>query len=184
MRYLGRLIALLSLVAAVNTSSAQLKLDTLGWKPPLRIPLYLSGNFAELRSGHFHAGLDLKTQGKEGYRVYAVKDGYVSRIKVSPTGYGHSVYITHPDGYTSLYAHMREFNIQIGRYVRAAQYRNKSFPVDLFLKPDEIPVRAMCSDYRETQARRVVRTCISRFATHAMLARLTVCSWVLILRMI
>ena len=70
-----------------------------------------------------------------------MKDGYVSRIKVSPTGYGHSVYITHPDGYTSLYAHMREFNIQIGRYVRDAQYKRKSFAVDLFLKPDEMPVR-------------------------------------------
>lgn len=141
MRYLSKAFVLLSLVLAANMSVAQLKLDTLGWKPPLRIPLFLSGNFAELRSGHFHAGLDLKTQGKEGYRVYAVKDGFVSRIKVSPTGYGHSVYITHPDGYTSLYAHMREFNIQIGRYVRAAQYKNKSFSVDLFLKPDEIPVR-------------------------------------------
>ena len=138
---MNRLFALIFIAVLANPATAQLKLDTLGWKSPLHIPLFLSGNFAELRSGHFHAGLDLKTQGKEGYRVYAVKDGYISRIKVSPTGYGHAVYITHPDGYTSLYGHMREYNIQIGRYVRAAQYKQKSFSVDLFLKPDEMPVR-------------------------------------------
>ena len=141
MNRLNKIFALLAFVFVANAALAQLKLDTLGWKIPLHIPIYLSGNFAELRSGHFHAGLDMKTQGKEGFRVYAVKDGYVSRIKVSPTGYGHSVYVTHPDGYTSLYAHLREFNIQIGRYVRDAQYSRKSFPVDLFLKPDEMPVR-------------------------------------------
>ncbi|MBR2195497.1 MAG: M23 family metallopeptidase [Salinivirgaceae bacterium] len=138
---MNKLFTLFFVAIMANPAMAQLKLDTLGWKSPLHIPLFLSGNFAELRSGHFHAGLDLKTQGKEGYRVYAVKDGYISRIKVSPTGYGHAVYITHPDGYTSLYGHMREYNIQIGRYVRAAQYKQKSFSVDLFLKPDEMPVR-------------------------------------------
>ncbi len=140
MKYLNKIIVLFTIILAANTAPAQLRLDTLGWKSPLHIPIYLSGNFAELRSGHFHAGLDMKTQGKEGFRVYAVKDGYVSRIKVSPTGYGHSVYVTHPDGYTSLYAHLREFNIQIGRYVRDAQYSRKSFAVDLFPKADEIPV--------------------------------------------
>lgn len=142
MKYISKIIVLSALLFASHISVAQLKLDTLGWQVPLHIPLYLSGNFAELRSGHFHAGLDFKTQGKEGFRVYAVKDGYVSRIKVSPTGYGHSVYISHPDGYTSVYAHMREFNIQIGRYVRDAQYKRKSFAVDLFLKPDDMPVKA------------------------------------------
>lgn len=121
---------------------AQLKLDTLGWIPPLKIPLLLSGNFAELRSGHFHAGLDMKTQGKEGYRIYAVQDGYVARIKVSPTGYGHAIYINHPDGYTSVYAHMREFNIQIGKYVRMMQYQKKRFDVDLFFSPEDMPVKA------------------------------------------
>lgn len=135
-------LIVLSLIALfqLNTATAQLRFDTLGWICPLKIPIYLSGNFAELRSGHFHAGLDMKTQGKVGFRIYAVQKGYVSRIKVSPTGYGHSVYITHPDGYTSVYAHMLEFNIQIGRYVRAQQYKKHSFPVDLFLKPGEIPI--------------------------------------------
>lgn len=142
MNYISKLVSLSALLFLSNVSVAQLKLDTLGWQSPLHIPLYLSGNFAELRSAHFHAGLDFKTQGKEGFRVYATKDGYISRIKVSPTGYGHSIYITHPDGYTSVYAHMREYNIQIGRYVRDAQYKRRSFSVDLFLKPDEMPVKA------------------------------------------
>lgn len=142
MNYILKFISLSALFFLSNVSVAQLKLDTLGWKAPLHIPLYLSGNFAELRSGHFHAGLDFKTQGKEGFRVYAVKDGFVSRIKVSPTGYGHSIYISHPDGYTSVYAHMREYNIQIGRYVRDAQYKRKSFAVDLFLNPGDIQVKA------------------------------------------
>ena len=141
MRNVATILLLAALCILTQSATAQLKLDTLGWKSPLRIPLYLSGNFAELRSGHFHAGLDLKTQGKEGYKVYAVKDGYISRIKVSPTGYGHAVYVIHPDGYTSVYGHLREYNIQIGRYVRAAQYKQKSFSVDLFLKPDDMPVR-------------------------------------------
>ena len=141
MRNVANVLLLTAFCFLTQSATAQLKLDTLGWKSPLRIPLYLSGNFAELRSGHFHAGLDLKTQGKEGYRVYAVKDGYISRIKVSPTGYGHALYVIHPDGYTSVYGHLREYNIQIGRYVRAAQYKQKSFSVDLFLKPDEMPVR-------------------------------------------
>jgi len=141
MSVVSRLLFSVFFVFSSLYAAAQLKLDTLGWKPPVRIPIYLSGNFAELRSGHFHAGLDIKTQGKEGFRVYAVKDGYVSRIKVSPTGYGHALYINHPDGYTSVYGHLLEYNIQIGRYVRDAQYKKHRFDVDLFLKPDEMPVK-------------------------------------------
>jgi hypothetical protein len=128
------------LIIPGKKSFAQLRFDTLNWAPPVDIPIFLAGNFAELRSGHFHAGIDIKTRGHEGYKIYAVQKGYVSRIKVAPDGYGQSVYITHPDGYTSVYGHLREFNIQIGRYVRKAQYEKESFAVDLFLNPDEIPV--------------------------------------------
>lgn len=118
----------------------QLRLDTLGWEAPLDIPMFLSGNFAELRNNHFHAGIDIKTQGREGFKVYAVKKGYVSRIKISPYGYGKALYITHPDGYTSVYAHLKEFNIQIERYVKKIQYKRKNFAVDIYPNSNEINV--------------------------------------------
>ena len=72
---------------------------------PLDIPLLLSGNFGELRPNHFHAGVDFKTQGKEGLNIYTIKEGYVSRIKVGAYGYGKALYVTHPNGYTSVYTH-------------------------------------------------------------------------------
>jgi len=119
---------------------SQLKLDTLGWIPPVDIPIYLSGNFAELRTGHFHAGIDIKTQGQEGFKIYAVQDGYISRIKVSSGGYGKAIYINHPDGYTSVYAHLKEYNIQLDKYVRAKQYENKSYNINIFPEKGELTV--------------------------------------------
>ncbi len=130
-----------SLLLAALSTHAQLRLDTLGWRSPVDIPIYLSGNFAELRSDHFHSGIDIKTQGEEGHKIYAVQDGYVARVKVSPTGYGNAIYIIHPDGYTSVYAHLSEFGIQLERYVRSAQYNKESFAVNLFPKPGEIVVK-------------------------------------------
>jgi murein DD-endopeptidase MepM/ murein hydrolase activator NlpD len=125
----------------INLSSfAQLKRDTLGWIPPVDIPIYLSGNFAELRTGHFHAGIDIKTQGNEGFKVYAVQDGYISRIKVSSGGYGKAVYITHPDSYTSVYGHLKEYNIQLDKYVKAIQYERKSYGVDIFPEKGELAI--------------------------------------------
>ncbi len=127
----NQLFAVVLLLMCGN-SMAQLKLDTLQWRSPVGIPIKLSGNFAELRPDHFHAGIDIKTNGKEGYKIYAVQDGYISRIKVSPTGYGKAIYIVHPDGYTSVYTHLSRFNIQIEKYVRSEQYKNESFDVDLY----------------------------------------------------
>lgn len=109
---------------------------------PLDIPVYLSATFAELRNNSFHAGVDIKTQGVEGKNVYAVADGYVSRIGVSPFGYGNVIYITHNDGYTSVYAHLQRFNKEIAKYVRDYQYRNKSFSASIFLSKDTFPVKA------------------------------------------
>lgn len=123
-----------------NFVFGQLRLDTLHWQAPLNIPMFLSGNFAELRNDHFHAGIDIKTQGKEGFKVYAAKNGYVSRIKISPYGYGKALYITHPDGYTSVYAHLKEFNIQIEHYVKKIQYQKKSFAVDIYPNANQINV--------------------------------------------
>lgn len=109
---------------------------------PVDIPIYLSATFAELRNNSFHAGIDIKTQGVEGKNVFAVADGYVSRIGVSPYGYGNVVYITHDDGFTSVYAHLLRFNQEIARYVAAYQYRNRTFAASIYLSRETFPIHA------------------------------------------
>ena len=94
-------------------------------QPPLDIPLVLSGTFAELRGNHFHGGIDIKTQGRSGLKVYSVADGYVSRIAVSPYGYGNAMYIRHPEGYTSVYGHLNAFAPEIEQWVED-QFRDRS----------------------------------------------------------
>ena len=111
------------------------------FQAPLDIPLILSGTFGELRSNHFHAGIDIKTQGASGHKVYAVADGYVSRIKVSPWGYGKALYITHPNGYTSVYAHLSKYHGSIEEKVKAAQYSKESFAIELFPQKEELVVK-------------------------------------------
>lgn len=101
------------------------------FRSPLDIPLYLSGTFGEPRNTHFHAGLDLKTGGVEGKNIYAIGDGYISRVKVSGFGYGNTLYVTHPNGYTSVYAHLREFDSKITKWIKAAQEEHTSFELNL-----------------------------------------------------
>ena len=107
---------------------------------PIDIPIFLSGTFGELRSSNIHAGIDIKTQGREGFVLKAISDGYVSRIKVSTSGYGKAIYINHPDGKTSVYAHLKKFSESIVRKVRKKQYDIQSYEVELFFKPTEMPV--------------------------------------------
>ncbi len=102
------------------------------FRSPLGIPLYLAGNFGELRSNHFHSGLDMKTQGKEGFNVYATADGVVSRIKVSPWGYGKTIYIDHLNGYTTVYAHLQNFKGQIATETKKYQYQKESWEIDWY----------------------------------------------------
>lgn len=108
---------------------------------PLDIKVYLSANFGELRNNHFHAGLDYKTEGVSNKPIYAVNDGYISRISVSPSGYGLALYINHPDGHTSVYAHMNKFNKEIAEYVKKKQYELESYKVNLFPKENELPIK-------------------------------------------
>ena len=103
--------------------------------PPVNIPIFLSGNFGEIRSDHFHSGIDIKTQGTVGHPVFSVEKGYVSRIKVQANGYGNSIYVTHPNGYTSVYGHLDGYRDDIAAYVKKVQYKRKSFSVDLYLEP-------------------------------------------------
>lgn len=111
------------------------------FRTPLDIPMQLSGNFGELRPNHFHAGFDLRTQQKEGLKVYAVADGYVSRIKISTFGNGKTIYINHPNGYTSVYGHLKMANGEIERFIKKTHYKEESFEIEIFLKPDEMVVK-------------------------------------------
>lgn len=102
------------------------------FRSPLGIPLYLAGNFGELRSNHFHSGLDMKTNGQEGYNIYASADGFISRIKISPWGYGKTIYIDHPNGFTTVYAHLKEFKGKIADEIKKYQYQNESWEIDWY----------------------------------------------------
>ena len=114
---------------------------TQNYTSPLNIDLILSGTFGELRSNHFHAGIDLKTKGVEGLNVYSIADGYISRVKVSSFGYGKVIYISHYDGNTSVYAHLKEFSQKIDSIVKIEQYKNKKFEIDYYLQKDAIKVK-------------------------------------------
>lgn len=111
------------------------------FRPPLDIPMQLSGNFGELRPNHFHAGFDLRTQQKEGLKVYAVADGYVSRIKISTFGNGKTIYISHPNGFTSVYGHLKIANGEIENYIKKTHYKEQSFEIEMFFKPGEMVVK-------------------------------------------
>jgi hypothetical protein len=103
-----------------------------GYHSPLGIPLVLASNFGELRPNHFHMGLDFKTNSKIGYKLYSIDDGFVSRVKVSPYGYGHVIYIDHPNGITSVYGHCSEFKGEIDSIVRATQEAEQNFAIEVF----------------------------------------------------
>lgn len=105
------------------------------YAPPLKIPLLLSGSFAELRNNHFHSGIDIKTQGRVDLPVYCVADGFVSRISISPSGYGNAIYIDHDNGSTSVYGHLNQFRPDIAEYIKNIQYERRSFQVDIPVLP-------------------------------------------------
>lgn len=107
---------------------------------PLEVPLILSGTFAELRSNHFHSGLDIKTQQRVGLKVKAIANGYVSRIKISHFGYGKALYITHPNGYTSVYGHLQKFSPEIEAYIKKHQYEKESYQIELFPSAATLPI--------------------------------------------
>ena len=114
--------------------------EKIDFHPPMGIPLYLAGNFCELRSNHFHTGLDIKTGGVIGKRIYAIEEGYVSRVKVGLWGYGKVIYVTHPNGYTSVYAHLNKFNDEIEAFIKKAQYMKEKYEIELFPGKDQLKV--------------------------------------------
>ena len=107
---------------------------------PMDTPLYLSAPFGSLRENHFHSGMDIRTYEKEGLPVYAIADGYVSRIKVSSVGYGKAVYIDHSNGYTSVYAHLQSYAGELAAYIKAYQYEKETAEFDHFPGRDRLRI--------------------------------------------
>lgn len=114
------------------------------YRLPLNLTPSLSGNFGELRATHFHGGLDFRVGGVSGAHVYSVYDGYISRVSVSPSGYGHAVYIQHPNGRTTVYGHLMSFSPAVEQWVRRNQYEKESFAVSLV--PDSTLFRVRKGD--------------------------------------
>ncbi len=133
--------SVLLLIVTQYVHSQNVKYDQTSLHSPLDIPLYLSGTFGELRNNHFHSGLDIKTEGREGLPIHVAEDGYVSRIKVSTRGYGKAIYITHPNGYVTVYGHLQKFNDAIQQYVKEVQYKKESFSIQDYPKKDALIVK-------------------------------------------
>lgn len=102
--------------------------------------MQLAANFGAVRTNHFHMGLDLRTNSQENLTVVAAADGYVSRIKVERYGFGNAVYITHPNGYTTLYAHLNKYYDQLDEYVKERQYKDEKWEQDITFSPGQFPV--------------------------------------------
>jgi len=121
-------------------SHAQTPYPTDYFRHPLDVTIIPSGTFGELRSNHFHSGMDIKTQQREGLKVFATADGYISRIKIAHFGYGKALYVTHPNGYTTVYAHLQQLSPTLEAYIKKLQYEQESFEIEIFPKVDELPV--------------------------------------------
>ena len=129
------------LIISVFQLQAQKTIDPNYFSNPLDIPMVLSGSFGELRSNHFHSGLDIKTQQRSGVPIYAPADGYVSRIKVGHYGYGKALYIKHPNGYSTVYAHLQKFETTIQDFVKQSQYKKERYEIELFPKESSLLVK-------------------------------------------
>jgi hypothetical protein len=132
MKFHSRILSFALIIIPLTNLFAQIVIPKGYFASPLNIGLSVNGSFAEIRSNHFHSGIDFPVQQKEGLPVFAVADGVISRIKVSPVGFGNALYIDHPNGFTSVYAHLQKYSDTIAQYIHANQYRVKSFDVDLF----------------------------------------------------
>lgn len=132
MKILIRVLFISLIIIPLVNLNAQIAIPKGYFSSPYTLELAITGSFSEIRPNHFHSGIDFQVQQKEGLPVYAVADGVISRIKVSPVGFGNALYIDHPNGFTSVYAHLKGYNDTITGYLRSNQYRLKSFAVDLF----------------------------------------------------
>ncbi len=137
---INRYLLLSLFLAASVVLPAQKKEST--FRSPLDVPLYLSGTFAELRTDHFHSGIDIRTNGREGLPVYAIADGFVSRVAVAPGGFGKALYVDHPaSGHTSVYAHLQRFAPAIAAWAKSKQYEKESFSINIYTEKELFPVK-------------------------------------------
>ena len=134
-----RAIGLLFLVIFSNLQ-AQNNIPENYFQNPLDVPIVLAGTFGELRSNHFHSGLDIKTQQREGLEVKASAEGYISRINIQHYGYGKALYIQHPNGYTTVYGHLQKLSPKFKEYLRKHQYAKESYEIELYPEPGELKV--------------------------------------------
>lgn len=111
------------------------------FRPPLDLAPQASGSFGELRANHFHSGTDYRTNQREGYPVFAVADGFVSRARVQIGGGGNALYLAHPNGYTSVYMHLLKYNDKITKVVKNKQYTDQQFAVDFSPGTDVIAIK-------------------------------------------
>ena len=141
-----KLALAIAILFSLNTFGQQLfstsNYPLVDFRSPLDIvPPALAGSFGELRANHFHSGMDYRTNQREGYPVYAIADGYISRLRVQNSGFGLALYINHPNGYTSVYGHLQRFGPKIAQQVKSIQYQKKSYELDEFPNSQFLPVR-------------------------------------------
>ena len=111
------------------------------WTLPMKSPVELSAVFGDLRPNHFHMGIDIRTAGRENLPIYAVQDGYITRMKVSSVGYGWVLYVAHPNGYASVYAHCNKFAPKIQSFYLDTSAAGQSNEIDLILPQNRMPVK-------------------------------------------
>ena len=139
MRHILRKITLI-ICFLLSATGVKAQLQDVQLRSPFDFELLLSANFGELRSNHFHAGVDFKTGGVSGKQIRCVDDGYICRAKVETAGYGLALYVMH-DGYMTVYGHLDRFPANVAKRVRDYQYDKERFVVDLHFQPDEFPVK-------------------------------------------
>ena len=137
---MNKTLCIILLGFVLISSGKQDRFDKNIFRSPIDFPISLSGSFGDYRTNHFHSGIDIRTQGVTGKKVYAIADGWVSRIRISPYGYGLAVYLDHPHGFTSLYGHLRSFNSEIAEYIKQKQYELQENEIDYYLNKDEIKI--------------------------------------------
>ena len=136
MRFFLRILFTLLFISNINFLISQ----EIDFHSPIDAPFDLSGTFGEFRS-RFHTGMDFKSRGVQGQKIFSIEDGFVSRIEVNNYGYGKVIYIDHPNGYTSVYAHLRNFSPELNKYIKSELYKSKTNSIKKFPKKNELTIR-------------------------------------------